>query len=299
LTTISASNVSKLGFAWDYKLGSNRGLQATPIVVDGIMVFPGNWGKIYALDAVTGAERWTFDPEVDGQIGRNACCDVVSRGISVWKGRVYTVALDGKLSALDLKTGKPVWRAKTITDSTFPYAVTGAPQIAGKVVVVGSSGADFGARGYVAAYDLETGKEKWRSFVVPRNPESGKQETPELEKALQSWSPKTDWKFGGGGTVWDGMTYDHELNLIYVGTGNGSGYNKNTRSPGGGDNKHLASILALNADTGRLVWAFQTVPGDHWDYTATQKFILADLKIGGTVRKVIMQAPKNGFFLRA
>jgi quinohemoprotein ethanol dehydrogenase len=296
LTRISDANVSKLGFAWDYKLGTKRGLQATPIVVDGIMVFPGNWGRVYALDARTGKELWTFDPEVDGQLGRDACCDVVSRGLSVWKGRVYTVALDGKLSALDLKTGKPVWQARTIINPSYKYTVTGAPQIAGKVVVVGSSGADFGARGYVAGYDLETGKQMWRSFVVPRNPALGPQETPELEEALKSWSPKTDWRDGGGGTVWDGMAYDADHNLLYVGTGNGSGYNSATRSPGGGDNKHLASILALDATTGRLVWSFQTVPGEHWDYTATQKFILADLKIGGVDRKVIMQAPKNGFF---
>jgi quinohemoprotein ethanol dehydrogenase len=296
LTKISDANVGQLGFAWDYKLGTKRGLQSTPIVVDGIMVFSGNWGKVYALDAATGKELWTFDPQVDGQIGRHACCDVVSRGLSVWHGKVYTVALDGKLSALDLKTGKPVWQANTITDKSFPYTVTGAPQIAGKVVVVGSSGADFGARGYVAGYDLETGKEKWRSFVVPRNPALGPQESPEMQAALASWSPGTDWKDGGGGTVWDGMAYDPEHNLLYVGTGNGSGYNARTRSPGGGDNKYLASILALDADSGRLKWAFQTVPGEHWDYTATQKFILADLKIDGVDRKVIMQAPKNGFF---
>ena len=296
LTRISDANVTRLGFAWDYRLGTRRGLQATPVVVDGIMVFPGNWGRVYALDARTGKELWTFDPQVDGQVGRHACCDVVSRGLSVWKGKVYTVALDGKLSALDLKTGKPVWQAKTITDPTFDYTVTGAPQIAGKVVVVGSSGADFGARGYVAGYDLETGRERWRSFVVPRNPALGPQETPELETALKSWSPDTDWRHGGGGTVWDGMAYDADHNLLYVGTGNGSGYNSRTRSPGGGDNRHLASVLALDATTGRLVWSFQTVPGEHWDYTATQKFILADLKIDGVDRKVIMQAPKNGFF---
>jgi quinohemoprotein ethanol dehydrogenase len=296
LADISDANVKQLGFGWEYKLGTSRGLQATPVVIDGMMIFPGNWGKVYALDAQTGKELWKFDPEVDGQVGRHACCDVVNRGLSVWKGRVYTVALDGKLSALDIATGKPVWQSKTITDAKFPYTVTGAPQIAGNMVVVGSAGADFGARGYVAAYDLETGKEKWRSFVVPRDPALGKQETAELEAALASWSPKTDWKYGGGGTVWDAMAYDDEHNLLYVGTGNGSVYNANRRSPGGGDNKHLASILALNAETGKIVWSFQTVPGDHWDYTATQKFILADLKIDGAVRKVIMQAPKNGYF---
>jgi len=296
LTGISDANVGQLGFAWDYKLGTYRGLQATPIVVGGVMVFSGNWGKVYALDAATGKEHWTYDPQVNGQLGRSACCDVVSRGLAVWHGRVYTVALDGKLSALDLKTGKPVWQTETITDKSLAYTVTGAPQIAGGVVVVGSSGADIKARGYVAGYDLETGKEKWRSFVVPRNPALGPQETPELEKALGTWSRETNWKNGGGGTVWDGMAYDAEHNLLYVGTGNGAEYNAHQRSPGGGDNQHLASILALNADTGKLVWAFQTVPGEHWDYTATQKFILADLTIDGRPRKVIMQAPKNGFF---
>ncbi|MEL7028171.1 MAG: PQQ-dependent dehydrogenase, methanol/ethanol family [Pseudomonadota bacterium] len=300
LDEINVETVARLGVAWDYNLGTARGMEATPIVVDGVMVFSGLWGRAYALDASTGEELWTFDPRVtefDPQAARKACCDVVNRGLSVWEGLVYVAALDGRLFALDIETGDEVWSTQTIPDAPeMAYTVSGGPQIAGDVIVVGSSGADFAARGYVAAFDLKTGALRWRSYLAPRDPALGPQESADLEAALASWSDETDWSFGAGGTVWDGMAYDPDLNLLYVGTGNAAPYNLDARSPGGGDNLYLASILALNPATGDIAWAYQTVPGDNWDYTATAKFILADLPINGQTRSVIMQAPKNGFF---
>ena len=295
LDRINQSNVGELGFAWAYHTHTNRGLEATPIVVDGVLYTTGNWGKVYALDAATGGERWTFDPEVPGAWGGKACCDVVSRGLAVWKGRVYAASLDGWLHALDAATGALIWRVDTLTDRSRDYTITGAPRIAGDKVVIGNSGAEYGVRGYITAYQLDSGDQAWRFFTVPGDP-SRPFEHPELEWAAETWDPNSRWDVGGGGTVWDSMVYDQDLNLLYVGTGNGGPWNRATRSPAGGDNLFLASILAIDPDSGRLVWYYQTTPGENWDYTATQHILLADLEIDGRVRKVLMQAPKNGFF---
>lgn len=296
LTQIDTGSVGRVGLAWSYDLGTRRGQEATPVVVDGTMYTSGNWGRVYALDARTGAERWIFVPEVDGQYGRYACCDVVNRGVAVWKGRVYVAALDGWLYALDARNGKVLWRSDSFVDRKRPATVTGAPQVAGDVVVIGQGGADFAdSRGYVSAFDLATGKLKWRFFTVPGDPRHPP-ESPAMERAAATWSRDSLWETGGGGTPWDAMAYDPQLDLLYVGTGNAAPFSWWDRSPGGGDNLYLASILAIRPKTGRLVWHYQTVPGERWDYTATQKMILADLDIGGRRRKVLMQAPKNGFF---
>lgn len=296
LRQIDVATVPRLGFAWSHDLDTERGLEATPIVVDGIMFTSGNWGRVYALDARTGKLIWSFVPDVDGQYGRYACCDVVNRGVAVWKGRVYVGSLDGWLYALDAGTGKVQWKADTFIDRKRPYTITGAPQIAGDVVVIGQGGADFAdARGYVSAYDLATGKLRWRFFTVPGDPRKPP-EHPELAQAGRTWSPDSLWSSGGGGTPWDGMAYDPVLDLLYVGTGNAAPYAWHDRSPGGGDNLFLASILAIRPKTGRLAWYYQTVPGERWDYTATQKMVLADLTIAGRKRQVLMQAAKNGFF---
>ncbi len=296
LTQIDAGSVGRVGLAWTYDLGTRRGQEATPVVVDGTMYTSGNWGRVYALDARTGAERWTFVPEVDGQYGRYACCDVVNRGVAVWKGRVYVAALDGWLYALDARNGEVLWRSDSFVDRKRPATVTGAPQVAGDVVVIGQGGADFAdSRGYISAFDLATGKLKWRFFTVPGDPRHPP-ESPEMEQAAATWSRDSLWETGGGGTPWDAMAYDPQLDLLYVGTGNAAPFSWWDRSPGGGDNLYLASILAIRPKTGKLVWHYQTVPGERWDYTATQKMILADLGIGGRQRKVLMQAPKNGFF---
>jgi quinohemoprotein ethanol dehydrogenase len=299
LQDINRQTVAQLGFAWDYKLGTNRGLEATPIVVDGVMYAVGNWGRVYSLDAVTGRELWTYDPQVDGQWGRYACCDAVNRGLAIWNGKVYVGALDGFLHAIDAATGKRLWKIDTLIgrDRHLPYTSPGAPVVAGSMVVIGNAGADFqGIRGYVSAYDLDSGALKWRFFTVPRDPKLGPQDQAHLVKAIQSWDPKHRWEFGGGGTVWDGMSYDPDLNLVYIGTGNGSPYTIKEGGRRGGDDLYAASIIAIHADTGEMAWYYQVVPGDEWDYDATQKMILADLTIGGKARKVLMQASKNGFY---
>ncbi|MEP7312212.1 MAG: PQQ-dependent dehydrogenase, methanol/ethanol family [Pseudomonadota bacterium] len=302
LTQISADNAGKLGFAWEYGFRSRRGRvehgqEATPLVVDGVIYASGPWGSAIAVDARTGKERWRYDPEVDGSYNRKACCDVVSRGLQVWKGKVYVATLDGHLVALDARNGKELWKVDTLIDRKLrSYSITGPPQVAGPVVVIGNSGAEFGVRGYVTAYDLDSGKEVWRFYSVPGDPRKGAPEHPELVKALETWDPQSNWESGLGGTVWGEMNYDPELDLLYVGTGNASPEAPWIRSPGGGDNLYLASILAIKPDTGKLVWYFQTTPGEMWDYTATQNMILADLEIEGRERKVLMQAPKNGYF---
>jgi len=300
LSSINAENLGKLGLAWSYDARSRRGrvqrgLEATPIVVDGVLYTSGAWGVVYALDAKTGKEIWRYDPEVDGNYARRACCDVVNRGVQVWKGKVYVGVLDGFLVCLDAATGKVIWKIDTITDRERFYTITGPPQIANNVVVIGNSGGEFGVRGYITAYDLETGKQIWRFFMVPGDPKKGF-EHPELEEAAKTWDTNSYWDAGLGGTSWGELTYDPELNLLYVGTGNSSPYPIWFRSPNGGDNLFLASILAINPDTGRLVWHYQTTPGEIWDFTCTANMVLAELEIEGRYRKVLMQAPKNGFF---
>lgn len=295
LTGINKETVSTLGFAWEYATGTYRGLESTPVVVDGKMYTSGTWGRVYALDAKTGEELWYFEPPLDGQVAVDACCDIVNRGIALYGDHVFVGALDGQLHALDKETGEIVWSQDTIVDHDRRYTVTGAPRVAGQVVVIGNAGAEFDARGYVSAYDLETGEFRWRFYIVPGDPKNPP-EHPEMVEALKTWDPNSRWDVGGGGTAWDSMVYDPDLNLIYVGTGNSAPYPIEVRSPSGGDNLYLSSILAINPDTGRLKWHYQTTPGDSWDFTATQNMILADLDIDGRTRKVIMQAPKNGFF---
>jgi quinohemoprotein ethanol dehydrogenase len=295
LDQINDQNADEIGFAWQYFTGTKRGLEATPIFVDGVLYVTGNWGIVYALDGRTGEEIWKFDPEVPGKWARNACCDVVSRGLAVWEGAIYAASLDGRLFSLDAASGAVNWSVDTFVDRSLPYTITGAPRIAGTNVVIGNAGAEYGVRGYVTAYDLKTGEQSWRFYTVPGDPKKPF-EHPELEMASNTWDPNSLWEVGGGGTAWDAMVYDPDLNLLYVGTGNGSPWVQAERSPGGGDNLFLSSILAINPDSGRLVWHYQTTPGDNWDYTATQPIILTDLEIDGENRKVLMQAPKNGFF---
>lgn len=295
LDLINRDNVAELGFAWEAPTFTTRGLEATPVIVDGVLYASGTWGKVYAVDAATGAELWRFDPGVDGQVARDACCDVVNRGVAVARGKVIVGALDGRLIALDAKTGETVWDVDTIYDHARRYTSTGAPRVAGDVVVIGNAGAEFDARGYFSAYDIDTGEFRWRFFTVPGDPDTPF-EHPELEAAAETWDRDSLWEVGGGGTVWDGMAYDAELDLLYVGTGNSAPYAIVDRSPSGGDNLYVSSILAIDSDTGRLAWSYQTTPGDSWDFTATQNIVLADIIYEGRMRKVLMQAPKNGFF---
>lgn len=295
LTQINKDNVSQLGLAWDHKLTTTRGLEANPIVVDGVLYTSGTTGRVYALNAKTGEELWYFDPMSDGQVNRYTCCDEVNRGVAVFDGMVYVGSLDGRLFGLNAETGAVMWEQDTLIYKDRAYTSSGAPEVAGDVVVIGNAGADYDARGYVSAYDRKTGEFKWRFFIVPGDPKLGF-EHPELEMASETWDPNSRWDVGGGGTAWNAMVYDPELNLIYIGTGNAALFNWHERSPSGGDNLFLCSILAINPDTGRLAWHYQQVPRESWDFTATQPMILTELEFDGVKRKVLMQAPKAGFF---
>jgi quinohemoprotein ethanol dehydrogenase len=294
LDQINESNVGRVHEVWTFETGLTRGHEATPIVHDGVLFFTGSWSVVFAVDARTGKQLWKWDPEVDKIVAKKACCDVVNRGVALYKGRVYVGVLDGRLAALDEKTGASVWQVVTV-DQSLPYTITGAPRVVDGKVIIGNGGAELGVRGYVSAYDAESGKMVWRTYTVPGDP-SQPFESKALEKAADTWKGGEWWKIGGGGTVWDSMAFDPELKLLYVGTGNGSPWVRQLRSPGGGDNLYLSSILALNPSNGEIVWHYQTTPGDNWDFTATQHMILADLRIDGRIRPVIMQAPKNGFF---
>jgi quinohemoprotein ethanol dehydrogenase len=296
LRQINADNVGVLGLAWSYNLESTRGVEATPLVVDGIMYVTASWSVVHAVDARTGKRLWTYDPKVPKEAGYKGCCDVVNRGVALYKGKVYVGSYDGRLIALDAATGAVAWEKDTIIDRTRSYTITGAPRVFKGNVIIGNGGAEYGVRGYITAYDAESGAQKWRWFTVPGDP-SKPFEDESMARAAKTWDPSGKyWEAGGGGTVWDTMSFDPELNLMFIGTGNGSPWARSKRSPSGGDNLFLASIVALNPDTGKYVWHYQETPGDNWDYTSTQPMILADLKLDGKTRKVILHAPKNGFF---
>lgn len=295
LDAINRDTVTRVGLAWEYRTGTNRGMQATPVVVDGVMYTSGVAGRVYALNAATGALLWQFEPALKLKNARASCCDIVNRGIAVWNGKVYVGAFEGILYALDARDGSIAWQADTILDRNRAYSITGAPQVAGSVVVIGNGGAEYDSRGYVSAYDLETGELAWRFYTVPGDP-AKPVEHPALEMAAKTWDPERDWRFGGGGNAWDAFAYDPERNLVYFGTANGAPWTPTQRSPAGGDNLFLNSIVALHADTGEYAWHYQQVPGEMWDYDATPHLILATLQWDGRERDVLMQASKNGFF---
>lgn len=293
LDQINRDTVAELGMAWDFELDTDRGQEATPLVIDGVVYLTSAWSKAFAVDARTGEEIWRYDPEVPREYAANACCDVVNRGMAAWGDKVYFGALDGRLIALDRATGDVAWSVVT-ADPEQRYTITGAPRIIDGKVIIGNGGGELGVRGYVSAYDADTGDMVWRFYTVPGNPANGF-ENDAMEMAAETWAGEW-WQIGGGGTVWDSMAYDPDLDLLYIGVGNGSPWNHEIRSDGQGDNLFLSSIVALRPDTGEYVWHFQTTPAESWDYTATQHMILADLEIDGELREVIMQAPKNGFF---
>jgi len=295
LDLINRTSVARLGLAWEFQPGTNRGMEATPIVVDGVMYTSGVAGRVYALDAATGHLLWKFEPPLKLKNARGSCCDIVNRGVAVWQGKVYVASFEGILYALDATDGRVLWQVDTFVDHTRAYSITGAPQIAGKVVVIGNGGAEFDSRGYVSAFDLATGKLVWRFYTVPGDP-AKPYENSALAMAAKTWDPQHDWKTGGGGNAWDGIAYDAKRNLVYFGTSNGAPWNSRYRSPNGGDNLFIASIVALHADTGEYAWHYQETPGDLWDYDATPPLMLATLRFGGADRDVLMQASKNGFF---
>jgi len=298
LDRINTENVTNLGIEWFADLPDARGQEATPVIVDGRMYVTTAWSKVFAFDAKTGEKLWSYDPEVSGETAIKACCDVVNRGVAFWKGKIYVGALDGRLIALDALTGAQLWVTQT-TPEDGNYTITGAPRVVKNMVLIGNGGAEFGVRGYVSAYDVNDGTLKWRFYTVPNptgEPDDAASDTI-LQTAKKTWSESGDWiESGGGGTVWDAIVYDHELDQIYIGVGNGNPWNHGARSNGEGDNLFLSSIVALKPDTGEYIWHYQETPAENWDFTATQPIILADLTYEGTSRKVLMQAPKNGFF---
>jgi len=293
LKQINDANVQQLALAWYYDLETRRGQESTPLVVDGAMYFTAAWSKVISLDAASGSRRWEYDPKVPPQWAVNACCDVVNRGVAAWKGKVFVGTLDGRLIALDAATGKPVWETLTI-DRKVRYTITGAPRVVKGKVIIGNGGAEMGVRGYVSAYDAETGKLAWRFYTVPGDP-AKPFESPILEKAAKTWSGQW-WKNGGGGTVWDAMAYDPQLDLLYIGTGNADPWSRKIRNVHSGDNLLASSIIALRPDTGEYVWHYQENPGDEWDFDSAEQIILANLRIDGQLRQVLLHAPKNGFF---
>ncbi|WP_206245302.1 PQQ-dependent dehydrogenase, methanol/ethanol family [Novosphingobium terrae] len=295
LTDIDKTNVARLGVAWTYDLGTARVQEATPVVIDGVMYTSGNLGRVYALDAASGKPLWTFEPPVDMQANRSACCDQANRGVAVAGGKVLVGTLDGWLYALDARTGKVAWKVDTITDHSRGYTITGAPEVAGDLAIIGNAGAEYDTRGYVTAYDLASGRQVWRFFTIPHDPKLGPQETPELEQAARTWAPDSRWDIGGGGTAWDAINYDPRFDTVIIGVGNGGPYNIMRRSPGGGDNLYLSSLVAVDRKTGRVKWHYQETPGDAWDFTATQPMLFTDLEVNGQRRPVLIHAPKNGF----
>ncbi len=294
LTDINNDNVERLGLDWYFDYPTHRGLEATPLVVDGVIYTTGAWSMVFAHDARSGELLWFYDPEVPREWAVHLCCDAVNRGVAYRDDKLFFGTLDGRLIALEASNGSVLWSKQT-TDKSRPYSITGAPRIVGDKVVIGNGGSEFGVRGFVSAYSLADGEQMWRFYTVPGNPEEGF-ESPAMARAAKTWDGGEWWEIGGGGTVWDSMAYDPELNLLYIGVGNGAPWNQQIRSPDGGDNLFLSSIVALNPDDGSYVWHYQTTPGESWDYTATQHLILTELDIAGQQRKVIMQAPKNGFF---
>ena len=293
LTQVTDSNVGELGLDWFADIDTARGQEATPIVVDGVMFVSTAWSMVKAYDAATGKPLWAYDPKVPREKLVDVCCDAVNRGVAVYKGKVYVATLDGRLVALNSDTGAVIWDKMTIPTGSH-MAITGAPRIVKGKVLIGSAGSEYITRGYIAAFDAESGKEAWRFYTVPGDP-SQSFEGKHLETATKTW-PEGAWKLGGGGTVWDSITYDPVTDLIYFGTANAEPWNPAARGNTGGDSLYTASIVAVKPDTGEYVWHYQETPEDRWDFDSNQQIIAANLVIGGKEQRVILHAPKNGFF---
>lgn len=294
LNQITDANVGELGLAWSADLDTARGQEATPLMHDGTLYISTAWSMVKAYDARTGALKWAYDPEVPRSKLVEVCCDAVNRGVALYGDKVYVATLDGRLVALDQKTGKVAWSKLTIPEGSH-MAITGAPRIVKGRVLIGSAGSEYFTRGYLAAFDAQTGEELWRFYTVPGDP-SKPQEGKHLEAAAKTWSGDF-WKLGGGGTVWDSITYDPKTDLVYFGTANAEPWNPAYRNTdGAGDSLYTASIVAVKPDTGEYAWHFQETPEDRWDFDSNQQITVTDLNIGGQSRRVVMHAPKNGFF---
>ena len=298
LSQINPQSVGKLGVAWWASFDTSRGQEATPLEADGVLYTTTAWSKVFAFDAKTGKRLWAFDPQVPGEKGFNACCDVVNRGVALWKGRVYVGTIDGRLIALDARTGLVRWAVQT-TDPRQPYTITGAPLAAKGMILIGNGGAEYPVRGYLSAYDAATGALKWRFQMTP-NPSGapdGAASDPIMRTlAARTWGEGAWRRNGGGATPWNAITYDPKTDLVLTGTGNAGPWSDTIRTGGKGDNLFAASIVALHADTGAYAWHYQTTPRDAWDYDAVEQLMVADVPVAGQRRHVVMQANKNGFF---
>ena len=294
LDAINDQNVGQLGLAWSADLDTARGQEATPLMHDGVLYVTTAWSMVKAYDAKTGALKWSYDPKVPRAKLVDVCCDAVNRGVALYGDKVYLGTLDGRLVALEQKTGKVVFDKPTIPAGSH-MAITGAPRVAKGKILIGQAGSEYFSRGFLAAYDAQTGDELWKFYTVPGDP-SKPQEGKHLEVAAKTWSGDF-WKLGGGGNVWDSITYDPTTNLVIFGTANAEPWNPAHRNTNGaGDSLYTASIVAVNADTGEYVWHFQETPEDRWDFDSTQQLIVRDVEIGGAMQHVVMHAPKNGFF---
>jgi quinohemoprotein ethanol dehydrogenase len=295
LELVNTETVSDLKVDWYLDLPNDRGLVSTPLVVDGTLYFVGSMNRVRAIDATSGELLWEYDPETGENAGNALRAGWEhNRGIGIWKDKVYVATWDGRLQAIDRSTGKEVWSVRTFPANSALY-ITGAPKIFKGKVLIGNGGTENGpTRGYVTAYDAETGEQAWRFYIVPGNPADGF-ENDAMRMAAETWTGEW-WKHGGGGNAWHGFTYDAELDQLYIGTGNGSPWNRKIRSPGGGDNLFLCSLVALDPDTGDYLRHYQTTPGETWDYNSNMDIVLADLDIEGEPVKALMHAPKNGFF---
>lgn len=293
LNQITRANVQQLGLTWFADYDTHLPQTGTPLFIDGVIYASTAWSKVYAFDARTGKTLWQYDPKVPGEWAAKVCCGLVNRGVAAWNGKIFVGTLDARLVALDAKTGRVAWSTLTIEPSQR-YSITGAPRVVKGKVLIGNSGGEFGVRGYISAYDAETGTLAWRFYTVPGNPREGF-ENEVMKKAAATWSGEW-WKLGGGGTVWDAVVYDPKTDLVYFGTGNGSPWNQRNRDMQQGDNLYLASIIAVKPDTGEYVWHYQSTPADTWDYDATSPMMTLDLTIGGKPRHVLAQPCKNGYY---
>lgn len=294
LTQIDVANVARLGLAFAIDLGNDAHGATVPIAVDGVIYATVGQSRVHAIDVRQGKLLWVYDPDVANSAGRTLRYGFGPRGLAYARGRVFVGTMDGWLLALDARNGELAWRVKTTQPDDDRY-ITGAPRVAGDLVVIGHGGADWGpVRGYVTAYDIRTGGQRWRFYTVPGDPTAGF-ESEAMRAAAKTWSGEW-WRLGGGGTVWNAMTYDAEQGLLYLGTGNGAPHNAKIRSPKGGDNLYLCSIVAVDASTGEYRWHYQVNPGESWDYNAAMDIAMATVQIDGKARKVLLHAPKNGFF---
>jgi quinohemoprotein ethanol dehydrogenase len=292
LDKVNAANVAQLGLAWSADLDTARGQEATPLMHEGVLYTTTAWSMVKAYDAKTGALKWAYDPKVPRETLVRACCDAVNRGVALYGGKVFVASLDGRLIALNKDTGAEVW-TKTVVPNQQDYTITGAPRVVKGKVLIGSGGSEYKARGYLAAFDHETGDEVWRFHTVPGNPADG-HESKAMEDAAKTWAGKW-WELGGGGTVWDSITYDPKTNLVLFGTGNAEPWNP-AAAGREGDSLYTSSIVAVDADSGEYKWHFQETPEDRWDFDSNAQITIADLTVGGQQRHVALHAPKNGYF---